>query len=203
MEKRGTSLPVAPIAADRGLFIHLEGWRPTELERLRNGAGPWMRRIEAAIENWREDRGMDSASIVAVVLLYRRCRQGCIRFDGPESIEPNGGMRLRSAAPIVVYLGDIESSQVEELLRGCGKVLEETRETMRLVQLKVGDEGTARIFVPIVATYAAPQHPPRLKKDRQFGEADASGDAARPLAIRYFRASRARLVGNRSRITIV
>jgi hypothetical protein len=50
MEKRDISLPTATIAADRGLFIHLGGWRPTEFERLKNGAGRWMRRIEAASE---------------------------------------------------------------------------------------------------------------------------------------------------------
>ena len=84
MEKRDTSLPAATIAADLGLFIHLGGWRPAELERLKKGAGRWMRRIDAAMENWCEDLGVSDARIVAVVLLYRCPGQDRIPFDGPE-----------------------------------------------------------------------------------------------------------------------
>jgi len=204
MEKHSASLPAATIAADLGLFIHLGNWRPTELERLKNGAGRWMRRIDAAVEDWRNDIAVSGASIVIVVLLFR-CR-GLSRFSGrgfdaSDPVEPTGGTGLRIAPPIVVELGEVGSSQIEKLLRGCGKVLEETREALRLVQLKAADEGTDKIFVPIVATCVALQH--RLKKDHKLGEGSASGVAARRLAIRYFRASRTRTEGNRKRITIV
>jgi hypothetical protein len=203
MEKHSTSLPAATVAADCGLFLHLGGWRPTELEQLKNGTGRWMRRIEAAIENSREDLAVGAANIVAVVLLYRHRGRGCSRHDAPKSIGSRGGMRVRIAPPIVVELGEIEGSEVEELLSGFGKTLEETREVMRLVRLNAAGEGTARIFVPIVASYVAPQHPLRLKKNSELGEGDASGGAERTLAIRYFRASRARIGGNCNRITIV
>lgn len=190
MEKRDTSLPEATIAADVGLFIHLGGWRPAELERLKTGDGRWMRRIDAAIENWREDIGVSDARLVVVVLLYRCRGRGLRGLDASEPVKSEGGWRSRNAAPIVVELGEIGSSQIEDLLCGCGKVLEETREAMRLVQSKAADEGAIRFFVPVVATYDAPQHRPRWKKDRKLGEDGASGDAARKaLPIRYFYAS--------------
>ena len=204
MEKRGTSLPAATIAADVGLFIHLGGWRPAELERLKTGDGRWMRRIDAAMENWRDDIVVNDASLVVVVLLYRCRGRGLGGFDASEPVESEGGWRSRNAAPIVVELGEIGGSQIEDLLCGCGKALEETREAMRLVQLKAADEGAPRFFVPVVATYDAPQHPRRWKKGRKLGEDGASGDAARGvLPIRYFYASPVRRGANRNRITIV
>jgi hypothetical protein len=204
MEKRRPSLPAAAIAANLGLYIHLGGWRPTELERLKNGAGRWMRRIDAAMEDWRDDLAAIGASVVPVVLLYR-CR-GLDRisstgFDASEPIGPKASMGLRIAPPIVIELGEVASAQIEKLLRGSGKALEETREAMRLVQLKAADEGAGKIFVPIVATCVAPQH--SLSKDHTRGEDGASGVAARRLTIRYFRASHAKVEGNRKGITIV
>ncbi len=203
MGKRVTSLPAATIAADCGLFIHFGRWRPAELERLKKGAGRWMRRIEAAMEHWREQLGAGAVNIVAVVLLYRRRERGFARFDVPETIESERGATLRIGAPIVVELGEIGGAQVEALLRGCGKALDETREAMRLVHLRVADGAPARIFVPIVATYVAPWRPRRLRKDRELGEGAAIREGQRVLAIRYFRASRAKLGRNRARITIV
>lgn len=203
MEKRVTSLPAATIAADLGLFIHLGGWRPAELERLKKGVGRWMRRIDAAIENWREDLGVSDARIVGVVLLYQYRGRGFSRFGACGPVESEGGWTSRIALPIVVELGEVGNSQIEDLLRSCGKVVEETREAMRVVQMKAADEGTARFFVPVVATYVAPQHPRRLKKDRRLGEDSESGDAARMLRIRYFYASPARTGANRNGITIV
>lgn len=202
MEKRRQSLPAATIAADRGLFIHLGEWRPTELDLLKNGSGRWMRRIVAATENWRGEIEVGAANIVAVVLLYRCRERGAIRFDDREPIKSEAGMRLPIPAPIVVELGDIEDAQVEELFRGGGKVLDETREVMRLVQQRVGDGGTARKFVPIVATYIASRNPRQLEEKRGLDEGDASVDAEGTLAIRYFRASRVRRGQDRNRITI-
>lgn len=202
MEQRDTSLPEATIAADVGLFIHLGGWRPAELERLKTGDGRWMRRIDAAMENWREDIGVNDARLVVVVLLYR-CR-GRGDFDASEPAESKVGWRSRNAPPIVVELGDIGRSQIEDLLCGCGEVMEETREAMRRVQSKAADEATARFFVPVVAAYDAPQHPPRRKKFRKLGEDCASRDAARkPFPIRYLYASPERTRARRNRITIV
>jgi hypothetical protein len=185
MEKRETSLPDATIAADVGLFIHLGGWRPAELERLKTGDGRWMRRIDAAIDNWREDIGVCGARLVVVVLLYR-CR-GRGGLDASEPAESKGdGWSSLNATPIVVELGDIGRSQIEDLLGGCGEVIEETREAMRLVQSKAAGEATARFFVPVVATYDAPQHPPRRKKFRNLGEDGASrGGARKARPIRY------------------
>jgi hypothetical protein len=205
MEKRDTSLPAATIAADLGLFIHLGGWRPAELERLKKGAGRWMRRIDAAMESWREDLAVSDAPIVAVVLLYRCTGKDRIPFDGPEPIEPDEGMRSHISAPIVVELGEVGSSQIEDLLRGCGKMLEETREAMRLVQSKAADKATARFFVPVVATCVAPQHPRRWKKDcgKRGNDGSTENAARRVHPIRYLYASPARTGTNRNRITIV
>lgn len=207
MEKRSASPPAATIAANLGLFIHLGGWRPMELERLKNGAGRWMRRIDAAMEDWRNDPAASGASIVPIVLLYR-CR-GLRRFgdgsdsafDSPETIESTKGMGLRTAAPIVIELGEIAGAQIEKLLRGSGKVLEEAREALRLVQLKAAADGTDTVFVPVVATCIAPQH--ALEEEPKTGDDGACGVAARRLTIRYFRASRAKADGSRKRITIV
>ncbi len=207
MEKRSASPPAATIAANLGLFIHLGSWRPMELERLKNGAGRWMRRIDAAMEDWRNDPAASASSIVPIVLLYR-CR-GLRRFsdgsdsasDYPEPIESTKGMGLRTAAPIVIELGEIANAQIEKLLSGSGKVLEDVREALRLVELKAAGEGTDTIFVPVVATCIAPQH--ALEKGPKTGDDGACGVAARRVAIRYFRASRAKAEGNRKRITIV
>ena len=207
MEKRSALPPEATIAANLGLFIHLGAWRPMELERLKNGAGRWMRRIDAAMEDWRNDSAASGASIVPIVLLYR-CR-GLRRFgdgsdsasDSPETIESTKGMGLRTAAPIVIELGEIAGAQIEKLLRGSGKVLEEAREALRLVQLKAAGDGTDTVFVPVVATCIAPQH--ALEEGPKTGDDEAGGVAARRLTIRYFRASRAKADGSRKRITIV
>ena len=192
MENSDRSQSLATIATDVGMFVHLENGRPNEIECLKEGAGGSMRQIEAAIDRWREQLGIDAAaSIVAVVLLYRHCEPGCIRYDVPAARESRRDLRITIAAPIVIDMGEIRHSHVEELLRGGGKVLEETQEVMRLVQLRVAQKNGVRLLVPIVAVYAEPRHSARCEQVRELCVSDKSRKGAKSLAIRYFRGSSA------------
>jgi hypothetical protein len=105
---------------------------------------------------------------------------------------------LTIAAPNVIDLGEIRHSHVEELLRGGGKVLEETQEAMRLVQLRVAQKNGVRLLVPIVAVYAEPRHSARCREGRELCVSAISGEGAKSLAIRYFRGSAARPKRNRT-----
>jgi hypothetical protein len=205
MKKRDPYLSMATIAADAGLFVHLGDWRLAELELLKKGAGCWMRRIDAAMENWREDIGAGNAQLVIVVLLFRCCGRGLSGCDASEPVGPEDSGRSRKAAPIVVELGQVVSSQIEDLLLGRGKILEETRETMRLVQLKAADKRTTRFFLPVVATYDALQRPRRWKKaGSQRGRDCETEDGLKTMAsIRYVYASPKGNRANQRRITIV
>jgi hypothetical protein len=199
MEKSDRPQSLATIATDVGLFVHLGNRRPNEIERLKEGAGGSMRQIEAAIDHWHEQLGIDAAaSILAVVLLYRHCEPGCIRYDVPAACESRRDLRMTIAAPIVIDLGEIRHSHVEELLRGGGKVLEETQEAMRLVQLRVAQKNGVRLLVPIVAVYAEPRHSARCREGRELCVSAISGEGAKSLAIRYFRGSAARPKRNRT-----
>lgn len=158
-----------------------------------------MRQIEAAIDHWHEQLGIDAAaSILAVVLLYRHCEPGCIRYDVPAAGESRRDLRTTIAAPIVIDLGEIRHSHVEELLRGGGKVLEETQEAMRLVQLRVAQKNGVRLLVPIVAVYAEPRHSTRCREVREPCVSAIRGEEAKSHSIRYFRGSAARPKRNRT-----
>jgi hypothetical protein len=58
---------------DVGLFVELGGQGPTEIERLRQGAGALTQQIQTAIDHWREELRIDlDTEVVPVVMLYRR-----------------------------------------------------------------------------------------------------------------------------------
>jgi len=63
------------------------------------------------------------------------------------------------ARPIVIELGEAGDAQLNELLRGSGKLLEEIQEAMRLVRRGTAHEGRARTLLPIVAVYTSTEYP--------------------------------------------
>jgi hypothetical protein len=66
------SVTTAPRPTDFGLFIELGGQEREEITRLKRGTGALTRQIQAAIDRWREELGIDTGTeVVPVVLLYR------------------------------------------------------------------------------------------------------------------------------------
>jgi hypothetical protein len=55
-----------------GLFVDLGRQHPREIRRLKHGSGVLSREIRTAVERWRQQLRIESASkIVPVVVLYR------------------------------------------------------------------------------------------------------------------------------------
>src|SRR5262245_6437372 len=77
-------------SADCGLFLELGKQKRKEIGRLKRGTGALTRQIEAAIERWRRQLGIDlGTEVVPVVLLYHRGEPGSIAIIRTD--EPSGG----------------------------------------------------------------------------------------------------------------
>jgi hypothetical protein len=65
-------------------------------------------------------------------------------------------VRPNIAPPIVIELGKLRSADIEKPQEGDGRVAEDIKETMRLINLRVGPNRTNRVFVPVVVLYSRP-----------------------------------------------
>jgi hypothetical protein len=76
---------------DLGLLVELGPQRRKEIKRLKRGEGALTRRIVAAVEQQRQQLGIDpAAEIVPVVLLYRQDRPDYVVITPATSRTPKG-----------------------------------------------------------------------------------------------------------------
>jgi hypothetical protein len=80
MQQSDDPLPSLPVAAPAvGLLVDLGRQRRKQIKRLKRGEGRLSRHVQAAVDQSREELGIDPAlEIVPVVLLYRRSEPGYV-----------------------------------------------------------------------------------------------------------------------------
>jgi hypothetical protein len=91
-EPAGQAGTTAAEPFDMGLFLELGRRQRKQITQLKEGTGPLTRRVQAAVDRWREQLNVDaSAEVVPVVLLYRRRRPSYMTISLPA--EPEGSCR--------------------------------------------------------------------------------------------------------------
>jgi hypothetical protein len=90
-------------------------------------------------------------------------------------------------SPIVVDLGSMTDLEVQELLSGTGRLLDELPHVIRLVRAGIAERDADTLLVPIVAVYSEHRHSGTRQQSPVGGKTPRSRDRAKRKIARVVR----------------